>query len=70
MRNIPSQEKKLALKGELIGRFDSCLRAAPALGLSQTKLSLIINGHYSPTKAERRAFERVLGVERAEKLLG
>ena len=51
----------LRLKGALIQRYGTQLQASRALGVSPSRLSLIVQGHYSPTSEEMESFKRVLG---------
>ncbi len=51
----------LNLKGELIRRYGSQIKASQALGIHESKLSYIVQGHREPTEREREALEKALG---------
>ena len=57
------------LKAEIFLRFGSQADAAQALGLQESRLSKIIHYRIPPSAKERRAFVRVFGEERTNRLL-
>lgn len=58
-----------ALKGELVKKYGSCMRAAPALKISTFRLSMIIQRHTEPSPNERKALARVIGKENLDQIL-
>ena len=56
------------LKVALIRHFGSQVRAAKALGVSESRLSRLVQGWAEPKKAEVETFKRVLGKRSAAKL--
>ncbi len=59
----------LNLKSELIRRYGSQIRASQALGIHESKLSYIVQGHREPTEREREALEEALGRSFVKKTL-
>lgn len=55
----------LDLKLEIIRRFGSQIRASRELGLSESRLSRLIQGHAEPTEDEERLFANRLGLRRS-----
>jgi len=63
------ESHNIRLKGVLVERFGSQCAAAPALGISEWRLSRIIRGWNAPSELEREAFTRVLGEKVASRVL-
>jgi len=57
------------LKVELIRRFGSQIVASKRLGIRESKLSYIVQGHAEPSAQERKALEKTLGRDRVAELL-
>ena len=57
------RQMNLELKIALIRRFGSQIRAAKPLGIDESKLSRIVQGHREPTPEERERLRRELGVD-------
>jgi Helix-turn-helix len=55
--------RKRKLKAAAVLEFGSQVEAAKALGLSEPRLSRLINGHDEPKPAEIKLFRERLGVE-------
>ncbi len=53
--------EKNKLKGAIVTRFGSQAAAAPRLGISERRLSRVINGHERLRPDEARALEAKLG---------
>jgi len=51
----------LELKSALIKAFGSQINASQALGIRESKLSYIVQGHAEPSDREREALEEALG---------
>ena len=51
----------LDLKSALIKAFGSQINASQALGIRESKLSYIVQGHSKPSDREREALEEALG---------
>ncbi len=51
----------LNLKGEVIRQYGSQTVVSRVTGISEAKLSRIIQGHKEPTERERKALEDALG---------
>jgi plasmid maintenance system antidote protein VapI len=51
----------LELKIALIRKFGSQIRAAKPLGIEESKLSRIVQGHREPSAEERERLKNVLG---------
>jgi len=57
------------LKAALVLLFGNQSDACMAMGLQESRLSLIIHGKVPPSPRERRALGKVFGAERVELLL-
>jgi len=55
-------------KAKLVERFGSCARAAAALGLSNSRLSLLVNEYRAATSEELALIERVVGRDARDSL--
>ena len=59
----------LRLKAELVKRYGSQVKAAKALGLSESRLSYLVQGHIEPSSVMRSKFESTFGPVITRKLL-
>jgi hypothetical protein len=59
----------LELKAELVKRYGSQVKAAKALGLSESRLSYLVQGHIEASSVMRSKFESTFGPGIARKLL-
>ena len=50
-----------SLKGKIVQRYGSQTKASRVLGISESQLSRIIQGHKEPVERERKALEDTLG---------
>jgi hypothetical protein len=58
------------VRGELIKQFGHQWRAANELGVRESRLSRILNGHVKPSETERSQLKTVLGADLADKFFG
>jgi hypothetical protein len=54
----------------LIKNYGSAIRAASVIGMDNSRLSTLVNGHRSPSKSEREKLIAALGPYRYQKFFG